>query len=61
MNFYSPILLKPASTCLPITTKRGALEQLQLKTKHGNFLFRQNAMNLYYIYTFSTKKCSLLQ
>ena len=31
MNVYSPISLKPASTCSSSTTKRGALERLQLK------------------------------
>ena len=47
MNFYSPILLKPASTCSPITTKRGGFDRLQLKKNRVIFYFGK--MQLIYI------------
>ena len=54
---YSPILVTPAGIASPSLPRR---DRLQLK-KNGNFLFRQNAMNLHYIYAFSDKKWSQLQ
>ena len=52
MNFYSPILFKPASTCSPMTNKRGALERPQLKKEHGNFISAKCNKFTLYVYIF---------